>query len=249
MLMEEGRFKDAEARARALVAARQSRNGRDRRPATVWYATYVAVLAARVHGRQEASLMAELDSLIAEAEGTYAVHHNLLLPARLTRAWALIDEERAAEAEAEARKVLRALARRANRAEEQQLELSALVCFGDALCAQGRYEESETVARAHLPRAFDAWARSLRILLIRSLSGQGRHEEALAESLEALPEAPAHGVGHLELHKAAALHALGRNDEALAEADRALTACERYLHPTHLRVAAIRALLSRITPL
>ncbi|MGW6833855.1 tetratricopeptide repeat protein [Streptomyces sp. NPDC054949] len=247
-LMEEGRFEDAEARARALVAARRSRNGRDRRPATVWYATYVATLAARIHGRQEASLLAELDALIAEAERTYGVHHNLLLPARLARAWALIDVERAADAETEAQNVLRSLARRANRAEEDQLELSALLCFGDALCAQGRYEESETIARAHLPRAFDAWARSLRILLIRSLSGQERHEEALTESLQALPKAPAHGVGHLELYKAAALHALGRNGEAQAEANRALAACERYLHPTHLRIAAIRALLSRIPP-
>ncbi|MFF3429737.1 hypothetical protein [Streptomyces sp. NPDC002602] len=248
-LMREGRFEEAEARARAPVTARRSRKGRDRRPATVWYATYVAALAARTHGRQDTSLSAEFDALIAEAGQTYGIHHNLLLPARLNRAWVLIDAGRPVEAETEARDVLRALARRAHRTEEQQIELSALICFGDALCAQGRYEESETIARAHLPRADDAFERSLRILLVRSLSGLERHEEALAESLKTLPEAaPVHGVGHLELHKAAALHALDRDDEARAEANRALAACERYLHPTHLRIAAIRALLSRITP-
>ncbi|MFE9636146.1 hypothetical protein [Streptomyces sp. NPDC006463] len=246
--MGEGRFEDAEARARALVTARRSRRGRDRRPGTVWYAAYVAALAARAHGRQEPSLLAEFEALIAEAERTYHIHHNLLLPARLNRARVLIDEERPAEAEAEARDVLRALARRANRAEDKKLELSALICLGHALCAQGRYEESEAIARANLPRADEDVVRPLRTLLIRSLSGLGRYEEALAESLEALPEPPPHAAGHLEVHRATALHALGRSDEAQEEAGRALAACERYLHPTHPRTAAIRTLLSRITP-
>lgn len=247
-LMDEGRFEDAEARARALVTARRSRTRRDRRPGTVWYAAYVAALAARAHGRQEPSLLAEFEALIAEAERTYDIHHGLLLPARLNHAWVLIDEERAAEAEAEALDVLRALARRAQRAEDRQLELSALICLGHALCAQGRYEESETIARAHLPRADEGSVHPLRTLLVRSLSGLERHEEALAESLEALPEPPPHAAGHLELRRATALHALGRGDEAQAEAGRALAACERNLHPTHPRTAAIRTLLSRITP-
>ncbi|MEC4572503.1 hypothetical protein [Streptomyces virginiae] len=250
-LMEEGRFQDAEARARALVTARRSRRGRDRRPGTVWYAAYAAALAARAHGRHVPSVVAEFDALIAEAGRTYDVHHALLLPARLNRAWVLIDEARPAEAEAEARDVLRALARRAHPAEDLRRELSALICLGHALCEQGHHEESEKIARANLPRAGeDHLARSLRILLVRSLSGLGRHEEALAQSAEAqaLPEPPPYAAGHVEFRRATALHGLGRADEARAEAGRALAACERYLHPRHPRITAIRTLLSRLSP-
>ncbi|WP_329312329.1 hypothetical protein OG723_01935 [Streptomyces sp. NBC_01278] len=247
-LMDEGRFEEAEARAGALVTARKSRRGRDRRPGTLWLAAYVAARAARAHGRQEPSLLAEFEALIAEAEQTYDIHHNLLLPARLNRAWVLIDEERPAEAEAEARDVLRALARRAQPVADKKFELSALICLGHALCEQGHHEEAETIARAHLPRADKGVVPPVRTLLSRSLSGLGRYEEALAESLETLPEPLPQAAGHLELHRATALHALGRSDEARAEAGRALAACERYLHPEHPRTAAIRALLSRITP-
>ncbi|MFF5447226.1 hypothetical protein [Streptomyces sp. NPDC012888] len=247
-LMGEGRFEEAEARARALAAARTGRSGRDRRPGTVWFAAYVAALAARAHGRQEPSLLVEFDELIAEAGQTHDLHHGLLLPARLNRAWVLIDEERPVEAEVEARDVLRALARRAQPARDRQVELSALICLGHALCAQHRYEEAETIARGNLSRADEEAAGPLRVLLVRGLSGLGRHEEALAESLVPLPEQPPRAAGHLELHRATALHALGRDDEARAEAGRALAACERYLHPAHPRTAALRALLSRITP-
>lgn len=249
-LIEEGRFEDAETRARALVAARRSRRGRDRRPGTLWLAAYAAALAARAHGRQDPSVLVEFEALIAEAGRTYDIHHGLLLPARLNRAWLLMDAARPAEAEAEARDVLRALARRAYPAEDQQRELSALICLGHALCEQGRYEEPETIARAHLHRADDELARSLRILLIRSLSGLGRNEEALAESpeVQALPEPPPYAAGHLEFRRAIALHALGRTGEARAEAGLALAVCELHLHPTHPRITAIRALLSRITP-
>ncbi|MEU9233503.1 hypothetical protein [Streptomyces subrutilus] len=243
-LMDRGRFEDAEARARALVKARQKAKGRDRRPGTIWYAAYVAALAARAHGRQGPPLLAEFEALIAEAERTYDIHSGLLLPARLSHAWVLIDEERPADAETEVRNVLRALARRAHKAADQQLELSALICLGHALCAQGRSEEAETIARENQARADDKAIRPLRILLIRSLSGLGRHEEALSQSLESLPEPPPHDAGHLELYRATALHALGRSAEAQAEARRALAACERYLHPAHPRSVAIRAMLS-----
>ncbi|OEJ22610.1 hypothetical protein BGK67_32475 [Streptomyces subrutilus] len=246
--MDKGQFEEAEARARALVEARRSRRGRDRRPGTVWYAAYVAALAARAHGRQAHPLLAEFEALIAEAERTYGIHRGLLLPARLNRAWVLIDTERPAEAEAEARDVLRALARRAHDERDRQLELSALICLGHTLCAQGRYEEAETIARGNRARADTDVVQPLRVLLIRSLSGLGRHAEALAESLESLPEPQPHAAGHLELYRATALHALGRRAEARAEADRALAACERYLHPTHSRNAAVRTLLSRIGP-
>lgn len=247
-LMEEGRFEDAERRARALVTARRGRGRQDRRPSTVWFAAFVAALAARLHGRQEPSLLTEFETLIAEAEKSYDLHHILLLPARLNRAHVLIDVERPVEAETEAQFVLSALARRGPRADDKKLETSALVCLGHALCAQGRYEEAEAIARGNLPRAEADLVRPLRVVLTRSLSGLGRHEEALAEASDAGREAPPHAVGHLELHRAAAFHALGRRDEARAEAGRALAGCERYLHPAHPRTAAIRTLLARITP-
>ncbi|WP_158943425.1 hypothetical protein [Streptomyces sp. NRRL S-378] len=250
-LMEEGRFEEAEARARALATARRRRKGRDRRPGTAWYATHVAVVAARAHGRRVPSSLGEVEELIAEAGRTNDLPHGMLLVARLNRALVLIDEERPVEAESETRDVLRALARRAHPAQYRQIELTALICLGHALCAQGLYEEPETIVRANLPRADDGEvADSLRVLLVRSLAGLGRHEEALAESLEAqaLPEPPPHAVGHLELYRATALHGLGRSDEARAQAARALAACERYLHPTHARTAALRSLLSRIPP-
>ncbi|MFJ7779612.1 hypothetical protein [Streptomyces yangpuensis] len=250
-LMGEGRFEEAEARARALATARRSRKGRDRRPGTAWYATHVAVVAARAHGRRIPSSLGEVEELIAEAGRTNDLPHGLLLAARLNRALVLIDEERPVEAEAECRDVLRALARRAHPTQYRRIERAALDCLGHALCTQGLYEEPETIARADLPRDDDGEAaHSLRVLLVRSLAGLGRHAEALAESLEAqsLPEPPPHAVGHLELYRATALHGLGRSDEARAEAARALAACERHLHPTHARTAALRSLLSRIPP-
>ncbi|MFE1831962.1 hypothetical protein [Streptomyces yangpuensis] len=250
-LMGEGRFEEAEARARAVATARRSRKGRDRRPATAWYATHVAVIAARAHGRREPSSLGEVEELIAEAGRTNYLPHGLLPAARMNRALVLLDEERPAEAESEARDVLLTLARRAHPAKYRRIELTALICLGHALCMQGRYEEPETIARANLPRADDGEAAdSLRVLLVRSLSGLGRHEEALAQSLEtqALPEPPPHAAGHLELYRATALHGLGRHEEARAEAARALTACERYLHPRHARTAALHTLLSRIPP-
>ncbi len=250
-LMEEGRFEEAEARARALVTARRSRKGRGRRAGTAWYARHVAVVAARAHGRRVPSSLGEVEELIAEAERSNDLPHGLLLAARLNRALVLIDDERPGEAESETRDVLRALARRAHPANYRRIELAALICLGHALCTQDLYEEPETIARASLPRADDGEVvDALRVLLVRSLAGLGRHEEALAESLEAqtLPEPPPHAVGHLELYRAKALHGLGRSDEARAEAARALAACERYLHPTHSRTAALHTLLSRIPP-
>ncbi|MFJ5546318.1 hypothetical protein [Streptomyces sp. NPDC093225] len=76
------------------------------RPARRWYATYVAAVAARAHGRREPALLAELEALVAEAEQTYDIPYGLLAPARLNRAWVLMDVARAAEAEAEVRDVL-----------------------------------------------------------------------------------------------------------------------------------------------
>ncbi|MFD7554614.1 hypothetical protein ACFV9E_08775 [Streptomyces sp. NPDC059835] len=212
---------------------------------TVWQATYFATMAATAHGRG-AAVLAELEALIEDLEQLDGANRYLLLAARLNRAWVLIDEGRPGEAEVEAQAVLRALTRLKHLTEVWQLELCALQCLGDALCAQDEYEEAETIARGNLPRAEKRLATRLHRLLIRSLSGQGRHEEALAESRRTFPEPPPSDSGELELARAVALHALGRAGEAETEARRALAACERYLHPAHSRVGEVHALLARI---
>ncbi|WP_328792712.1 hypothetical protein [Streptomyces sp. NBC_00273] len=192
--------------------------------------------------------MAELEGLIAELDQLTGASRLLLLKARLFRAWVLIDEGRPAEAEAEVGAVLWTLTRTMYVTDVWALELDALVCMGDVLCALGRYEEAETIARGHLPRAEGDLAFGLHVLLLRSLSGQERHQEALAESGGHHPESSPADSGVHELATAVALHGLGRHDEAREEAQRALTACERYLHPSHQRVGEIRALLTLIAP-
>lgn len=208
-------------------------------------ARYYAILAASLFGRGVAKL-AELDALIAELECLSGADRQLLLGARVTRGWVLLSDKRPAEAEAEAEKVLRALTRIEHLVDVWHLELETLDLLGASLCAQERHEEAETVARGHLPRADGELATALHHVLIDSLSGQGRHEEALAETNKVLPTLLPHISGRLELARAVALHALGRHEEAKTEALRALTACERYLHPQHLRIGEIHALLARI---
>ncbi|MFE1230574.1 hypothetical protein [Streptomyces sp. NPDC058745] len=242
-LVREGRFEAAEALARTVIAARQGKRGRDRRPVTVWQATYYAVMAATVHGRGAATL-AEQEALIEELQQVGGANRALLLSTRLNRAYVLIDEGRPTEAEVEARAVLRALTQLSHLIRVWQIELCALDCLGHALCAQHKYEEAEAIARGNLPQTEGLWPASLQRLLIRSLSGQGRHEEALAESSKTFPELPS-ASGELELAKAEALHALGRSREAETEARRALAACERYLHPAHPRMGDVHAMLAR----
>ncbi|WP_405445343.1 hypothetical protein [Streptomyces erythrochromogenes] len=193
-------------------------------------------------------MLAELEGLITGLEQLPVASRRLLLKARLLRAWVLIDEGRPAEAEPEAEAVVRALTRTMYVTDVWELELSALVCMGDVLCALGRHEEAETIARGHLPRAEGDLAAGLHVLLLRSLSGQGRHEEALAESGRPCPEPSPADAGAHELATALALHGLGRHDAAREEARRALTACERHLHPRHARVGEIRELLALVAP-
>ncbi|MFE7185118.1 hypothetical protein [Streptomyces erythrochromogenes] len=195
-------------------------------------------------------MLAELEGLITGLEQLPVASRRLLLKARLLRAWVLIDEGRPAEAEPEAEAVVRALARTMYVTDVWELELSALVCLGDVLCALGRHEEAETIARGHLPRAEGHLAAGLQVLLLRSLSGQGRHEEALAlaESGRPCPEPSPADAGAHELATALALHGLGRHGAAREEARRALTACERHLHPRHARVGEIRELLALMAP-
>lgn len=193
-------------------------------------------------------MLAELEGLIVELDRLTGASRLLLLQARLFRAWVLVDEGRPAEAEAETDAVLRTLARTMYATNAWELELSALACMGDVLRALDRHEEAETIARAHLPRAEGHLATDLHLLLLRSLLGQGRHEEALAESAKHCPEPSPSDAGAHELVTALALHGLGRHDEARAEAQRALTACEPYLHPSHPRLSEIQALLTLVTP-
>ncbi|GAA2651945.1 tetratricopeptide repeat protein [Streptomyces spororaveus] len=245
--MWEGSFEAAEARARTVVAAREGVRGRDRRPWVVWTGRYSALQAAVLHGRG-AVVLAELEDLIAGSEHLTGASRRMLLRARLFRAWVLIDEGRPAEAEAEVEAVLRTLTRTMYVTEVWELELSALVCMGDVLCALDRHKEAETIARAHLPRAEGHLAFGLQLLLLHSLSGQGRHQGALDESGRHHPASSPADSGAHELAAAVALKGLGRHDEARREAQRALTACERHLHPSHQRVRKIRALLALIAP-
>ncbi|KOU59225.1 hypothetical protein ADK96_33200 [Streptomyces sp. IGB124] len=246
-LLMAGSFEAAEARARAVVRAREGVWRRDGWPWTRWEGRYYAALAAVDHGRG-ASVLAELEGLIAELEHLAGEDRLLQLRARTLRAGVLIDEGRPAEADAEAEAVLRVLTRTMYVTDVWELELDALVCMGRALCALDRHEEAETIARAHLPRAAGYLVNDLHLLLLRSLSGQGRHEEALAEPHRHSSELfPAYAGAH-ELATAVALHGLGRHKEAGEEAQRALTVCECHLHPSHPRAAATRALLARIAP-
>ncbi|MGW2270519.1 tetratricopeptide repeat protein [Streptomyces yangpuensis] len=240
-----GSFEAAEGRARAVVAAREGVWRCDRWPLTGWEGRYYAALAAVSRGRG-AAVLAELEGLIAELEHLTCEDRLLQLRARVIRAGVLIDEGRPAEAEADA--VLRVLTRTMYVTDVWELELDALVRMGQALCALGRHEEAETIARGHLPRTDGYLLNDMRLLLLHSLSGQGRHEEALAEPYRHSPEPfPAYAGAH-ELATAVALHGLGCHKEAEEEARRALTACERHLHPTHPRVGEIRALLAAIAP-
>ncbi|MER5485742.1 hypothetical protein ABT024_21340 [Streptomyces sp. NPDC002812] len=240
--MREGLFEAGEARARTVIAAREGIRGRDRRPFTIWWGRYYAIVAAIAHGRGP-TVRAELDTLIGELGQLPGAQRDLPLNARANRAWLLIDDGRPMEAEAEARAILRALTRIQHLCDVQHLELRALHLLGDALCVHDQHDEAEKIARWHLPRADGQMATALHRLLMRSLSGQGRHEEALAESCKSSPDPLPWASGELELATAAALHGLGQHEEAKEEALRALAACERYLHPeadplgNHLQLA------------
>ncbi|MFK0017494.1 tetratricopeptide repeat protein [Streptomyces sp. NPDC091027] len=243
--LQEGSFEEAEARARAVVAAREGRRGRDRRPAAHRKGRYFAVLAAVLHGRG-AEVLDELEGLIADLEGLTGPRRTVLLHARLLRAVILTDQGRPAEAEKQAEYVLRAAKRITHLTDLWELELWALLCLAEALCAQGRHTEAEAIARGHLPHAEDHALTALHCLLLRSLSGQGRHEEALAESDRPVPDPVPAAAGELPLVVAEALHGLGRHEQAKQEALRALAICERAFHADHPRTAEVRSLLDRL---
>ncbi|MFJ7775638.1 hypothetical protein [Streptomyces yangpuensis] len=126
-------------------------------------------------------MLTELEALITELEHLTCEDRLLQLRARAIRAGVLIDEGRPAEAEAGVGAVLRVLTRTMYVTDVWDLELDALVRVGQALCALGRHEEAETIARGHLPRTDGYLLNDMHLLLLHSLPGQGRHEEALAE--------------------------------------------------------------------
>jgi tetratricopeptide (TPR) repeat protein len=243
-LVKADRYEEVAVRARALATAPHRDGGRD--AMTVWLARTFAASAAVLHGRGE-DVLPELDALSAELAHTSGTDRTVLLVNRVSRATVLIRLERYSEAEAEVSDVLRAVTRLAHLTDVRDVELSALACLAEVLCAQGRYEEAEAVARGNLPRAKDGRATSLRCLLARSLNGQGRYEEALAECRVPRSSVSRAGTGYLGMVTAAALHGLGRRGEAEAAARQALDDCEGRLHPCHSRIGAIRALLADIT--
>lgn len=246
-LWEAGRYEELEAEARALEAEAGRLRGRERRRALGWYARAMATAAACDHGRR-AGLLAELESLVAELrEASEPRERQLLLLVRNNRTVVLAGARRYGEAEAEGLDILRDLNRVKHLARVWNIELSVLGNLVPVLCAQGRPEEAEAVARGNLPRAEEGSAAGLHCGLVRSLNGQGRYEEALTEARRTAPPRKRGQGGSLYLVTAEALHGLGRRSEAEAAVRRALSDCERSLHPEHPRIRDARTLLAEIT--
>ncbi|WP_308293453.1 tetratricopeptide repeat protein [Streptomyces sp. RM72] len=239
----QGRYEEVEAEARALAAL--PRRPWRRRPPH-WEARVLATGAAVMHGRV-AETLDELDTLIAELEPVGLNSRMLRLIARSNRVVALSGLGRYAEAETEANGILRELNRIAHRAPVAALEVNTLGHLAAVLCGLARHEEAEAVARGNLPRAKGPAAGVLHTTLARSLHGQGRHEEALAEIGRSPTQPPRYAAGYLDLVTAEALYGLGRRAEAETAVRRALTDCERQLHPAHPRTGEARALLARVT--
>ncbi|MPY34759.1 hypothetical protein FNH09_27035 [Streptomyces adustus] len=240
-----GEFEEAEAGARALAAAPRVRGGD---PWLVpWLAMSSACAAAIAHGRG-AQVLPELEAMIAAAAHMDGGLHlrGKLLELRSDRVLVLVQQDRCAEAEAEALDILRAITRLAYLTEVWQTELEALTYLAGAVNGQHRYEEAEAIARGNLPRADEPTAAVLQRVLVDSLNGQGRYEEALAEVRRLAPVGRA-GSGAADLATATALYGLGRRSEAEAAARSALAACEQFLHPAHPRIQDARTLLTRIT--
>lgn len=239
----QGRYEEVEAEARALAAL--PRRPWRRRPPH-WEARVLATGAAVMHGRA-AEVLSELDALIAALEPVGLNSQMLRLIARSNRVVALSGLRRYAEAETAALGILSELTRIAHRAPVAGLELNTLEHLAAALCGLGRHEEAEAVTRGNLIRASGPAAGVLYTTLARSLNGQGRYEEALTEAGRSVPPPPRYACGYLDLVTAEALYGLGRRAEAETAVRRALTDCERRLHPAHPRIREAGDLLGRIT--
>ncbi|WND34816.1 tetratricopeptide repeat protein [Streptomyces sp. BB1-1-1] len=239
----QGRYEEVEAEAWALAAL--PRRPWRRRPPH-WEARVLATGAAVMHGRVTEALD-ELDTLIAELEPVGLNSQMLRLIARSNRVVALSGLGRYAEAETEANGILRELNQIAHRAPVAALEVNILGHLAAVLCGLARHEEAEAVARGNLPRAKGPAVGVLYTTLARSLNGQGRYEEALTEAGRSVPPPPRYACGYLDLVTAEALYGLGRRAEAETAVRRALTDCERRLHPAHPRIREAGDLLGRIT--
>ncbi|MFI1719935.1 tetratricopeptide repeat protein [Streptomyces sp. NPDC020489] len=246
-LWQDGAYEELEAGARELQAQAGRLRGREQRLVWEQCARAMATGAACALGRG-ARVLPELESLAAELRqtpGTAAQQLSLMV--RSNRMVVLAEAGRHVEAEAEGLDILRGVTRLKHLAPVWDIELSVLDNLVAVLCVQGRHEEAEAIARGNLPRAEGASLAALHCGLVRSLSGQGRYEEALAEARRYTPPRVRAHSGGLDLATAEALHGLGRRDEAETVARRAVSDCERFLHPEHPRIPRARALLAEIT--
>ncbi|MGW7310181.1 tetratricopeptide repeat protein [Streptomyces sp. NPDC054835] len=244
-LIAASRYEEAEEKGRALAAVRG--RGSERRLLAAWWGILVATEAAVALGRG-VDVLDELEALIQESNATVGWPRQILLGARMSRVTVLLQQGRLAEAETEARSVLREVARLRHLVRVAATESGALIGLAAALCEQGRYEEAEAVARGNLERMADGWAPALRTWLVRALCGQQRYAEALEEAGRAGPDRdePRSEAGALGIAIAMALHGLGRHEGAEQEARRAVDDCAAQLDPAHPRHNQARALLARI---
>ncbi|WP_246143625.1 tetratricopeptide repeat protein [Actinacidiphila oryziradicis] len=252
LLQMAGRFPEAEAEARDLVAVRAALP--NDRPRLV--ASSMAALAANSQGRHTEAV-AEYDSLLPDFVSSYGAEHLLTLKMRSDRAQILGYLGRHEETEAECLAIA-GIADRIEGASALLLQLAARNGLAHARSRLGRHVEAETVAREAIDRDAQTsgpdnkLAVVLRITLLRSLNGQGRYDEALAEARAAraahlrTPGGRHDEAGAIEIGTATALAGLGRGEEAEAEARRALAACESALGTGHHRTQEAQALLTTI---
>ncbi|MCF2435577.1 hypothetical protein LV779_17585 [Streptomyces thinghirensis] len=192
-------------------------------------------------------MLSELDALIAELEPVGLNSQMLRLIARSNRVIALSGLRRYAEAETAALGILSELTRIAHRAPVAGLELNTLEHLATALCGLGRHEEAEAVTACNLTRASGPAAGVLYTTLARSperpgplRGGAGRGPAGCAAAAPLRLRVPGSG------HRRGPVRP-GAPSEAGTAVRRALTDCERRLHPAHPRYRGAGDLLGRIT--
>lgn len=254
-LFRDGRYKEAEAEARAVAASLGTGL-----PDGVLALAFAAT-SAGAQGRH-AEALAEYDALLPVFGRNFGAEHSRTLVLRSNRAQTLIPLARYAECERECAAVARAVARAAVRpaarlGEPERSLMIAAARNGQiyAVNAQGRHPEAERLAHEALAahHTEDRFTLGLRLGLARSLNGQARHEEALAEAESAdslsrrLPEEQRRPeTGAVELAMARALLGLGRGNEAHSKAAIAHDACVATFGPEHYRTVEARDLLDRV---
>ncbi|MEU8437326.1 tetratricopeptide repeat protein [Streptomyces sp. NPDC029216] len=248
-LYQAGRYAEAEAEARSVVAARS----RSRDDTYAPLAMGIAALAAGAQGRH-ADAVTTYDELLPVFGRVFGAEHPQTLKLRSDRAQALSALARYAECEAECAAVAQVAARGTG---PDMALITTAARNGQifALTALGRHSEAEALACEALAahRETDRFTLVLRLGLARSLNGQDRHEEALAEAERAdelrrslTQEQRRSETGAVELAMATALLGLGRGTEARTLAAAAQDACRTTFGPDHRRTAEAQALLDRI---